>query len=149
MSTDRTYIAENTVERERLIALVNGLTDEQLAHSMEAGWTVAAVLAHLAFWDQRALVLLKKWTQEGIGVSAMDVDVVNEAMRLHCLAIAPRAAAELAVSCAMAIDRAIEQLSPALAAGIAQNGRTLRLNRADHRRDHLRDIMQALAIEPG
>src|SRR4029453_2968350 len=94
MSTDRTYIAENTAERERLIALVNGLTDEQLAQPREASWTVAAVLAHLAFWDQRALVLLKKWTQEGIGPSAMDVNVVNEAMRPHCLAIALAAAAE-------------------------------------------------------
>ena len=28
---------------------------------MQAGWTVAGVLAHLAFWDQRVVVLVDRW----------------------------------------------------------------------------------------
>ena len=146
MSFNPSYISDNAAEREHLIALVNQLTDEQLAHPMEAGWTVAGVLAHLAFWDQRALVLLQKWEREGIGPSGMDVDVVNEAMRLHCLAIAPRAAAELAISCAKSIDQAIERLSPQMAADVAERGKTVRLNRADHRRTHLGEIEIVLGI---
>jgi hypothetical protein len=49
------YTRENTAEREHLIALANRLTDEQLSRTVEAGWTVAGILAHLAFWDQRAV----------------------------------------------------------------------------------------------
>ena len=140
------YTEENAVERQHLVALANRLTDAQLGHSLEAGWTVAAVLAHMAFWDQRALVLLDKWKQSGVGPSPIDTDIVNEAMRVHCLAIAPRAAAQLAVSCAVAIDREIEQLDPDFVAVVLRDGKTVRLNRADHRRDHLRQIEQALGL---
>lgn len=140
------YSEENEAERNHVIALAARLTDEQLGHALEAGWTVAAVFAHLAFWDQRALVLLDKWKAEGVGPSPIDTDIVNEAMRVHCLAIAPRAAAQLAVSCAIAIDRAIEQLDPAFVTVVQRDGKTVRLNRADHRRDHLRQIEQALGF---
>ena len=63
MSADRTYIARNDAERARLRALVARLSDADLARPMPGGWTVAAVLAHLAFWDQRIMVLLERWEQ--------------------------------------------------------------------------------------
>jgi Mycothiol maleylpyruvate isomerase N-terminal domain len=56
MSVDRTFIAENDAERARLRALVTRLNDADLARPMPTGWTIAAILAHLAFWDQRALL---------------------------------------------------------------------------------------------
>ena len=146
MALDRAYVSENAAELKRLQALVKRLTDEQLARSLEAGWTVSAVLAHLAFWDQRALVLLDKWGKEGIGPSPVDMDVANEATRLLCLAIPPRAAAELAIACARQIDEAIERLSPERAADIERTGTTVRLNRAHHRRDHLGEIEKALGL---
>jgi hypothetical protein len=146
MSLDQSYLAENATEYAHLRSLVTRLTDEQLARPLEAGWTVSAVLAHLAFWDQRALVLLDKWGKEGIGPSPMDTDVVNEAMRLLCLAIPPRAAAELAVDCARQIDQAIERLSPERAADIENTATTARLNRAQHRRTHLGEIEKALGL---
>jgi hypothetical protein len=146
MALDQSYISENAAEREHLSSLANRLTDEELARPLDAGWTVSAVLAHLAFWDHRALVLIKKWEKEGIGPSPIDTDIVNEATRLHCLAIPPRTAAELAISCAQNIDQAIERISPAMAADIERIGKTVRLNRADHRRDHLGQIEKALGI---
>ena len=146
MALEQSYLSENTAECEHLRALVNRLTDKELARPLDAGWTVSAVLAHLAFWDQRALVLIKKWEKEGIGPSPMDPDIVNEATRLHCLAIPPRTAAELAISCAQNIDQAIERISPAMAAEMDKIGKTVRLNRADHRRDHLGQIEKALGI---
>jgi uncharacterized SAM-binding protein YcdF (DUF218 family) len=144
MAFDQSYIAENTTEREHLIALVNRLTDQELAYPLEAGGTVSAVLAHLAFWDLRASVLLDKWAKDGIGPSPIDTDVINEATRLLCRAISPRASAELAISSAQKIDREIEQLSAEQAADIEQNGKTVRLNRAHHRREHLGQIEQAV-----
>ena len=45
---DRPFIIENARERERLRALINRVTDEELHLPMEAGWTIASALGHLA-----------------------------------------------------------------------------------------------------
>jgi hypothetical protein len=58
---DRPFVVENTRERDRLRRLVDRITDEEVSLPMWEGWTIAAALVHLAFWDQRALVLIKKW----------------------------------------------------------------------------------------
>ncbi len=140
------YVQANAVERDHLISLVNRLTDDELSHPLTAGWTVAGVLAHLAFWDLRALALLKKWKQNGVGPSPIDPDIVNEAMREHCIAIPPQMAAQLAISSASAIDDAIEQLDVLMLTEVETNGSTVHLSRASHRREHLGQIEQALRI---
>ncbi len=147
MSPAKAYISENSAELEHLKTLVARLTDEELSRPLDAGWSVSAVLAHLAFWDQRALVLLRKWKREGIGTSLIDVDVVNEVTRLLCLAIAPRAAANLSVLCAQAIDQEIEQLSDEMTVEVEEKGKTVKLNRAEHRREHLTQIEKALYVK--
>ena len=107
MATDRSYVAENNSQRQRLRALVEKLTDEQLRQPMAAGWTIASVLAHLAFWDQRILVLLEHWEQGKAPRShdAEDVDWINDAAKALCLALPPRVAAQLALATADAVDR--------------------------------------------
>ena len=140
------YVKENTSEREHLAALANRLTEDELSRPLQAGWTVSGVLAHLAFWDQRALTLLDKWEKEGIGPSPIDTDVVNEATRLHCNAVPPRAAAQLAIACATAIDDKIARLDPAMLSDVETNGKTVRLDRAHHRRAHLEQIEPALGL---
>ena len=147
MPLDQSYALENAAGREQLKALVNRLSDQQLGHPLEAGWTASAVLAHLAFWDRRALILIEKWKKEGVGPSPMDTDIVNEATRGLCLAVPPRAAADLALSAATAIDQAIEQISPEMVKEIETIGTTVRLDRAHHRRTHLEQIKAALSIE--
>jgi hypothetical protein len=149
MPLDQSYISENAAAREQLAALANRLSDQQLGHPLEAGWTVSAALAHLAFWDQRALLLIEKWKKEGVGPSPIDVDIVNEVVRGLCLAIPPRAAADLALSAATAIDQAIEHLSPEMVKDLETIGTTVRLDRARHRRLHLDQIKTALGIEAG
>lgn len=140
------YVEHNAVEREHLTALGNRLTEDELIHPLEAGWTVSGVLAHLAFWDQRALTLLNQWEKDGIGPSPIDTDVVNEAKRPLCNAISPRAAVQLAIDCATAIDVKIAQLDPAMLSNVETNGQTVRLDRASHRRMHLEQIEQALGL---
>ncbi len=146
MSTDRSYIAENTIERERLRALVARMSDEDLHRPLADGWTVAATLAHIAFWDQRGLALLERWERKGVGPSPMpaDVDAINDAARALCLAIPPRAAAELAVAAAEALDRKLEQLTPEMLAQMEAAGSPLRLKRSIHRREHLDEIERLL-----
>ena len=147
MSGDRTYLTENTAERERLRALIARMSDDDLRRPLADGWTVAATLAHVAFWDQRGLALLERWERSGVGPSPLpaDVDAVNDATRALCLAIPPRAAAELAVATAEAIDRKIEQLTPEAIAAIEAAGSPLNLDRWDHRREHLDEIERLLA----
>ena len=144
---DRSFVEENARERKRLRSLVEILTDEQLSFPLGNDWTISVALAHLAFWDQRASVLIEKWQKEGIGPSPIDLDVVNEATRPLCLAVPPRAAAEFALTSALAIDQAIEQLAPDFMADIETKGQTVRLNRATHRHGHLEQIKQALGLD--
>jgi len=48
------YLVENDRERARLKSFVVRLTDEELGRSLGDGWTVAAALMHLVFWDRFA-----------------------------------------------------------------------------------------------
>jgi len=145
--TDRPYLAENDRERRRLEALVGKLDDAALSRAMPAGWTVAAVLAHLAFWDQR-IVLLSEQLKRGAPVPPADggnVDWINDAAKPTQLALAPRRAATLAVETARAADQAVAALSDDLLAKNAAAGSPINLLRAEHRRAHLDEIEHALA----
>jgi uncharacterized damage-inducible protein DinB len=147
MSVDRRYAAENDTERARLAALVARLTDADLARPMPAGWTVAGVLAHLAFWDQRILELLEAWERAGVQpppVADADITWINDAAKPFLLALAPRRAAALAVEIAEAVDRRVASLSDDLVARNAAAGGPLNFSRADHRREHLDEIARAL-----
>jgi uncharacterized damage-inducible protein DinB len=141
---NRSHIAENNAERERLKALVTRLSDEELSRPMAAGWSVAGVLAHMALWDARGLYLMDKW-ESGIAPSAADyepedIDWVNDAAKPLCLALPPRTAAQLALQLAEETDRRVEALSDELLAQIIDVGQPFNLSRANHRREHLDDI---------
>jgi hypothetical protein len=142
------YVTENNEQRARLRALVERLSDGDLARPLDAGWTVGAVLAHLAFWDQRTLVLIERWEKEGPrtpprSIDDKDVDWVNDSAKALCLALPPRAAAHLALATAEAVDRRVEALSTELVAANAAAGKPLNLFRAEHRREHLDEIEHA------
>ncbi len=149
MAIDRSYIAENDAQRVRLRALVDRLSDQELGRPLSVGWTVASVLAHLAFWDQRTLVLLERWERGGPGsaprpINRDDVDWINDAAKAICLALHPRAAARLALATAEAADRKAEALSAELLAANVAAGNPINLLRAEHRREHLDEIERAL-----
>jgi hypothetical protein len=140
----QSWVRDNAAEREHMKKLAAGLSEEELSRPMAAGWTAAAVLAHLAFWDLRAIILIRKWQKEGVGESPIDTDVVNEATRGLCLAIPPRAAATLALEKAAALDGLIAKLSPEWVDRIVTIGRTVHLKRFEHRKSHLDEIERAL-----
>lgn len=147
MPADRTYIAENTEQRERLRALVTRASDDELRRPLDAGWTVASVLAHLAFWDQRILVLLARWERSQSVPSLeneADVDWINDSAKPLCLALPPRIAAELALRTAEAVDAKVAALSDDQLAANAAAGRPLNERRAQHRREHLDQIERTL-----
>ncbi|PYM38469.1 MAG: hypothetical protein DME12_20865 [Candidatus Rokuibacteriota bacterium] len=149
MNVDRSYVGENDAQRERLRALVRRLTDQELGRPMSAGWTIAGVLGHLAFWDQRVLVLLERW--ERAGPSAVPpvldhaaVDWINDAAKPLLLALLPRRAADLAVSIAEAVDRKVKALPDEFVVRNVAAGTPVNLLRAEHRREHLDEIERAL-----
>jgi hypothetical protein len=141
---DRPFVTENVKERKRLEALVAGLTDEELAHPLGTDWTVAVALAHLASWDQRALVLMRQWKENGVFPNPIDVDLFNETLLPLWRALSPRAAIELALSAAEGIDRELEEAPAALIKNIEGLGETYRLFRSEHRKMHLDQIEEAL-----
>jgi hypothetical protein len=149
----RPYVTENDHERARLRTVVERLSDGELARPLDAGWTVGAVLAHLAFWDQRALILLERLEKEGPGafpraMDEKDVDWINDSAKALCLALPPRAAARLAVEVAEAVDRRVEALPDELAAANVKAGGPINLLRAEHRRVHLDEIEAAFGRSP-
>jgi hypothetical protein len=148
MAADRTYIALNDAARSRLRALVARLTDADLARPMPAGWTVASVLAHVAFWDQRILVLLDRWEQTPSVVppagNLADVGWINDATKPLLLAMSPRRAAELTVAIAEAVDARVAALPDDLLARNAAAGSPLLMTRAEHRGEHLDEIEHVL-----
>lgn len=148
---DRGHVAQNDAERERLRSLVTRLSDEELRRQMPDGWTVASVLAHMGFWDARALYWLDTW-ERGVEPAAPDYenpdDVVwiNESAKPLCLALPPRAAAQLALQLAEDTDRKVAALSDEMHAKVqAVGGAPFNLSRAEHRKEHLDDIVKALS----
>ena len=141
---ERQYVANNKKERERLIKLVNETTDKELKLVIyKEGWTVAAALGHLAFWDERRLALAKRWRQKEItpsNIEGVDMHTVNDALLPFFLAMPPRKLAELAVSTAEAVDKALERLPAGLLPTIKALGDRHALNRGIHRKMHLDEI---------
>jgi hypothetical protein len=141
---DRPFVAENAQERERLLSLVARSTDEELSLPLGNGWTIAVALAHLAFWDQRSLFLMRKWKKSGVEPSPIDIDLTNDSLLALWLALPPRVAAYLAVSSAEAIDHELEEASSDLIAAIENLGEKFRLYRSMHRKLHLDQIDEIL-----
>src|SRR5205807_8084529 len=121
MSVDRSFVGENSRQRERLKALVSRLSDANLRRLLGEGWTVSTALAHMAFWDRRAFGMLERW-ERGEAPSPADPVGLNAALLPEWLALLPREAARLAVEAAEAVDRKAESLSVELVEKIAATG---------------------------
>jgi hypothetical protein len=148
MSPDRSYVEENTRERERLRGLVARLGDDELSSPANEDWTVAGVLGHIAFWDGRALALAGK-LERGVpftpsDVEPEDVDWINDAARPLIHAIPPREAARLAERVAEETDRRVASLPPERMYPVDPDS-PLNALRASHRAEHLDEIESALA----
>jgi hypothetical protein len=137
---DRTFVTENARELERLRSLVQRLSDDELSLPLGTDWTISVALAHLAFWDQRSLVLMRKWKRGAVEPSPIDIDITNESLLPTWLALPPRTAANLAVSAAEAIDNELAESPPDFISKIEAMGDKFRLFRSMHRKTHLDQI---------
>jgi len=138
------FVQPNDASRQRLETFINSLTDDDFTRTNAHGWTVAALLGHLAFWDQRLLVLLRRWQEHGVDESPVDPDMINDSLRPLCLALEPRAAADLCLASVKDVDAALAAVSPELFEAIQTSPNHFRFNRSLHRDDHLGEIARIL-----
>jgi hypothetical protein len=141
------FVEEHAASRRRLQELVARLTPADFARATRSGWTISALLAHLAFWDNRVLVLLRRWKAQGVDESPIDPDAMNDALRPLFLAMDPEVAAQLCLSSARAVDADLETVTSSLAQEIEASSTYFRFNRALHRDDHLNEIENLLGAQ--
>jgi uncharacterized damage-inducible protein DinB len=146
MTDERNYVENNDRQRERLRALVESSDDTALSAAVNEYWTVAGVLGHMAYWDSRFLTLAEKIDRNEPWVDAdqePDGDWLNDSTRPIIHAIAPRAAAELAMRMAEQADaRAATLPLNRLWPGDPES--PISPARGEHRGEHLDEIEAAL-----
>ena len=141
------FVQENEASLWELQAVIEGLNENDFGREVGAGWTVATLLYHLAFWDQRTLYLLKEWQCsqfEAFRLSPQAIHSINEATKILVQAIPGHAAAQLALASAEAVDSEVAKLRDDLLQQIVAAGFERALRRSLHRRVHLSRIQEAL-----
>ena len=139
MDTISDHVAQNREQLERLRGLVTRLSDDDLRRALPDGWAIADALAHLAFYDRRAAILLERFARDGVFASPYDYETINAALPHLTRRIPPREIAAEVVAAAEAADRAVAATPATLFAEIRRLNQ-VKLERAEHRRNHLDDI---------
>jgi hypothetical protein len=139
-------LVQNELERDRLATLVEKLNDGDLAHDLGDGWTVGVALAHLAFWDERAALLLERYVEGTPHHHIPDwyEDLLNQTLEPQWRALPAREAATLAVAAAEHVTRALRTLDDDLCARLEANEEGYILRRFNHRQEHIDQIEAAL-----
>jgi hypothetical protein len=145
VDTTSGHVAQNQEQLERLRWLVARLGDDDLGREWPDGWTVADALAHLAFYDRRAQILLERFAREGVFASPYDYETINAALPYLTRRIPPREIAAEVLAAAEAADQAAAATPATLVAEIRRLNQ-VKLERAEHRRSHLDDIESLLGL---
>lgn len=143
MNLDLSFIEKNRTSTERIRSLATRLSDAELQHPVGQHWTVAIVLAHLAFWDRRAMYVLDMTERDGkLFIPEIDIFVNDLSLPLWA-AIPPRAAAQISIETAEDLDQRLETYPTGLLAEVhSYNQRWV--VRALHRNEHLDEAEAAL-----
>ena len=137
--------ARNRAARERLDAVIARVGERNVV--VDADWTAAGLLAHLAFWDRLATARLDKHLREGqppVFASDDVTDLTNAAGMRQWKETPPRVAGTQAREAAAEIDRLIEGLPKDKLDGLKALGRSFLIDRSNHRKEHLDQIERAL-----
>ena len=104
---DQQIVENNAVSRRRLRDSSRDSMTTSLQQMVGADWTVASVLAHLAFWDQSTSVRWEDYARGGelLGFPDRVIDVVNAANLPTWLALPGRTAVDLALQAAETVGR--------------------------------------------
>jgi hypothetical protein len=143
MTLDQSFVELNRASTERIRALAARLSDKEMQHPVGEHWTVAIVLAHLAFWDRRVLYVLDMTQRDGkLFIPEIDIFVNDLSLPLWA-AIPPRNAARIAIETSETLDKRLEEFSPALLEEIYNYNKRW-VVRSLHRGEHLDEAEAAL-----
>jgi hypothetical protein len=143
MTMDRSFVELNRASTQRIRALAARLSDEEMQHPVGEHWTVAIVLAHLAFWDRRVMYVLDMTERDGkLFIPEIDIFVNDLSLPLWA-AIPPREAARIAIETAETLDKRLVEFPPALLEGIFSYNKRW-VVRSLHRDEHLDEAETAL-----
>jgi DinB superfamily len=143
MTVDPSYKDLNRASRERIRALAERLTDEEMQTKVGEHWTVSIVFAHLAWWDRRVMYVLDMTEKNG-KIFNPEIDIfVNDLSLPLWAAVPPREAARIAIETSETVDKRLEEYSAALLEEI-YNFNKRWVVRALHRNEHLDEADAAL-----
>jgi hypothetical protein len=156
MPISEAFAESNRTQRERLRALVRRLDVRSLAVRLPNGWTVAGALAHVALWDRKYLLMLRRWAGGDMRVGEPpydprkydDGDLFNDAAQPLLELIPPALAAAAAVVAAEEIDKFLLEISDEVVAMALAQPDAPNLDRGSHRKHHL-DIIEKALTESG
>jgi hypothetical protein len=143
MPLDPSYKDLNRASKERIRALAERLTDEEMQTKVGEHWTVGIVFAHLAWWDRRIMYVLDMTEKDGkLFIPEIDIFVNDLSLPLWA-AVPPREAARIAIETSETLDKRLEEYSPALLEEIYNYNKRWVI-RALHRNEHLDEADAAL-----
>lgn len=143
MTVDPSFVQLNRAATERIRRLVKRLSETEMQHRVGEHWTVSIALAHIAFWDRRAMFVMDATEREGKFVDVQPDLVVNDLSLPLWRAIQPREAARLAIETADALDKRLEAFPAQLLEEIYEHNQRY-VVRALHRNEHLNEVDSAL-----
>jgi len=140
---DRSFIELNRVSRERMRAIANRCSDEDMLTRVGEHWTVAIVYAHIAWWDRRVMYVLDRTERDG-SLFIPEIDIFVNDLSLPLWAAVPaREAVRIAMENAEAVDKRLEEYPEALLEEIHKYNKRW-VVRALHRNEHLDESDKAL-----
>jgi len=146
---DRGHNERNDAARRRLTELVTRLGADELALEIDETWTIAALFAHLAYWDRLVEARWKAAETAGtatpIGLDDELVDLINDAAVPAWRIVDPRRVGALVGTAAEDLDGLIAALPAASVDGVLAEGRPRLLDRSRHRELHLATIEARLS----
>jgi hypothetical protein len=146
--TDHSFMEANKAATADLRALVETLSDADLAVDLGEGWTVSMALAHLAFWDEWHVARWVHAAEAGqLAPPAADTEVTNranEALVSTWRALPPRATVQLVLDAADAVDEYTADLADEALDAARERDGSRWFERFPHRRDHIDQISRAL-----
>jgi len=143
MTVDRSFIERNRASTERIRKMAARLSDDEMQHPVGEHWTVAIVMAHLAFWDRRVMYVLDM-TERDRKLFIPEIGIfVNDLSLPLWAAIPPREAARIAIETAETCDKRLETFPPSLLEKIYTYNKRW-VDRSLHRGEHLAEADAAL-----
>ena len=140
---DRSFIELNRASQERMQALADRLSDEEMLTKVGEHWTVGIVYAHIAWWDRRVMYVLDMTEKDGkLFIPEIDIFVNDLSLPLWA-AVPPREAERIAMETAETLDKRLEEYSPALLEEIYNYNKRWVI-RALHRNEHLDEAIAAV-----